>query len=196
MMLGAGTFSYFDDTEVSTGNTFTAGTIDISLDPTDGQQVETVDGHLDLKPCQTGYITITVYNDGQNPCDVWKRIINVENLENGVVEPEQEYYDSHPNAAGKKISNHIHFDLSVNDCPLIVEEDGYYLTGANGVKGYWMYLGEIQPGCSIEVTQSFHLDKDVGNWGQSDKVTFDEEFFAQQTVGDPLPDPPAPLLDD
>lgn len=30
-MLGAGTFAYFSDTETSSGNTFTAGTIDLTL---------------------------------------------------------------------------------------------------------------------------------------------------------------------
>ena len=32
-----GTIAYFSDTETSVGNTFTAGTIDISLDPKGGK---------------------------------------------------------------------------------------------------------------------------------------------------------------
>ncbi|GAI20967.1 unnamed protein product, partial [marine sediment metagenome] len=45
---------------------------------------------------------------------------------------------------------------------------------------------------SMFVLQSYHLDADVGNWGQSDQVVFDMEFFAQQTVGNPPP--PGPEL--
>jgi len=95
-MLGAGTFSYFSDTEIAKNNTFTAGTIDISLNPAayGGQQVETIEGDLDLKPCQTGYTYTCLTNDGNNPCEVWKHINNVENEENGIVEPEQEYYNA------------------------------------------------------------------------------------------------------
>jgi len=31
MLIGAGTVAYFSDTETSTGNTFTAGTLDLKL---------------------------------------------------------------------------------------------------------------------------------------------------------------------
>ncbi|MFW6120289.1 MAG: TasA family protein, partial [Petrotogales bacterium] len=37
LMLGAGTLAYFSDLEVAKNNTFTAGIIDISLDPAGGQ---------------------------------------------------------------------------------------------------------------------------------------------------------------
>jgi len=34
--LGWGTYSYFSDTETSSGNTFTAGTLDLKVDGRDG----------------------------------------------------------------------------------------------------------------------------------------------------------------
>lgn len=114
--LSAGTLSFFTDVEISTGNTFTAGTIDIGLNSADGQDVVTIEGDLDLKPCQTGYIEKTVINEGNNPCEVWKHIDNVVNLENGVGEPEQEYYagthDPEPEDAWL-ISDWIHYDMSI-----------------------------------------------------------------------------------
>lgn len=112
MVTGA-TVAYFSDTETSTGNTFTAGTIDISLDSNDGQAVTTVSGDLDLKPSQTGWTTAVVTNDGTNPAEVWKHIKNVVNEENGIVEPEQEFYNENPGSNSWLMSNWIHYDMLV-----------------------------------------------------------------------------------
>jgi predicted ribosomally synthesized peptide with SipW-like signal peptide len=402
--LGAGTFAFFSDIEISEGNTFTAGTIDILLDPTDGQDVTTVEGDLFLKPCQTGYTYSCITNEGNNPCEVWKHINNVVNQENVIVEPEQAYYDANPGSDTWLISDWIHYDMSIcrsldysytttipmlgkdgvtyydlevtvedgngwqtwtfdfpveswtgdgqinaaliialegdgngpayqihnNDgadsnypwgtwlmspwgptiddgwfgwhsgtdntpvseldwvqatgqrtgstdgileikirkCSLsatthwaawptvgsgwweiaatympipdadtimgeaedfswsspivdtsipnyieadihsgvsieIDESDGWFLTykgpnvhpenDDNGVECKWIYLGILQPGESMSVIQSYHLDKDVENWGQSDKVIFDMEFMAQQIEGE-LPPPPGDVL--
>ncbi|GAH57550.1 unnamed protein product, partial [marine sediment metagenome] len=52
-----------------------------------------------------------ITNVGTNPAEIWKHIGNVENKEHGIVEPEQEYYDEHPNSVNWKLSNWIHYDL-------------------------------------------------------------------------------------
>jgi len=381
-----GTIAYFSDTETSVGNTFTAGTIDISLNPKGGQAVQTVSGDLDLKPSQTGWTKAVVTNVGTNPAEIWKHIGNVENREHGIVEPEQEYYNEHSGSENWKLSNLIHYDMLVcksgetshvveeaynlywgpepsgstynltdsNDelcavdnpvtftvsdncdevifkictpdgftaesccgfdakddtaalffdvgdnggtgfdgydfqvmyepgseqqgwptgedfayadadggwhdthskladidgvsaekdgdclvvtistdklggvgssyghwlrlhdhtglmgCPIegpdqllvtpgeingvivgniikeISEEEDLFLTGENGVKSHWIYLGILEPEESMFVKQSYHLDRSVGNWGQSDTVSFDVDFMAQQTT--PVPE--------
>ena len=344
-LITIGTQSYFTDTETSKRNIFTAGTIDISINPKRGQQVTTLTGDLDLKPCQTGYIKILIRNDGTNPCEVWKHIFNVENFENGLVEPEREYYNEwkneNPNWENEnlippwkwKISDWIHYDMIVcklppiekietddfvitkevgcgnvtwtvetvtNELQLVVvksannsfkinwsvsgeqhyyewtvggwiekpwpaeititynaygvvtikistkyigfcgkifgwgmlidgyqypanwsgiydpfqnpaknqlgellliipEDEGWFLTTNKtlehqGVECYWIYLGVLQPGETICVIQSYHLNYSVGNWGQSDKISFDIEFLAQQIEGGipPQPDPTLP----
>ncbi len=345
-----GTIAYFSDTETSVGNTFTAGTIDISLDPSDGQVVKTVSGDLDLKPSQVGWTTAVVTNDGTNLAEIWKHIDNVVNDENLIVEPEQEYYDAHSGSANWKLSNWIHYDMLVykldgysysgsgaynnessSDLDVTVEDtgngwlkwtytyaaspthtpkmsvainypngyvittfddgshdgwyyapdggaevklgeyvgydgstagykwvkttasgnvltvsikktalddtfkwhgyanyngqqvwigigpdnggvweprldasildleieesEGFYLSGtqgSGGVESKWIYLGVLEPQESMTVKQSYHLDSTVDNWGQSDMVTFDVDFMAQQTT--PLPEPPANVL--
>lgn len=71
------TSSFFTDEEKSTGNTFTAGTIDISVA---GQNPWTTKWRNTLdKPSQTNYMTFTVKNVGENPANVWKRLNNVSN---------------------------------------------------------------------------------------------------------------------
>lgn len=111
-LAGAGVYAYFSDTETSTGNVFTAGTIDINIDPTSGQPV-TLDGFVDLKPCQTGYTTTTITNDGPNSATVWKHITNVENREHGITDAEGKYYAENSGSENWLISNWIHYDMTV-----------------------------------------------------------------------------------
>ena len=59
-LVGAGTVAYFSDTETSTNNTFTAGTLDIGLSPT------TIDW-TNKKPGDTGTNTQTITNNGTLP---------------------------------------------------------------------------------------------------------------------------------
>jgi len=138
-LVASGTWAIFTDTETTTDNTFTAGTIDISLDPTEGQDVVTVEGDLDLKPCQTGYISVNVTNDGTNPCEVWKHIANVVNDENEVVDAEQKYYTAHPASENWLMSNWIHYNMTV--CRDVVDIEAIYLVETGLIPGDsgWYY---------------------------------------------------------
>ena len=106
-LIASGTWAVFTDTETNTGNTFTAGTIDISLNPNQGQAAATAEGALDLKPSQTGWIDVCVTNDGTNPAEIWKHIGDVLNDENGIVEPEQAYYDANAGSENWLSSDYI-----------------------------------------------------------------------------------------
>jgi predicted ribosomally synthesized peptide with SipW-like signal peptide len=112
MLAGAGLYAYFSDTETSVGNVFTAGTIDISIDPTVGQPV-TLNGFVDLKPCQTGYTTTKITNVGPNSATLWKHVTNVENREHGITDAEDKYYAVNPASENWLISNWIHYDMFV-----------------------------------------------------------------------------------
>lgn len=203
MVASAGTLAYFTDTEIVEDNRFIAGTINLSVNPDTGQVVETVDGDLDLKPSQTGYITIDLTNEGTNPLEVWKHIADVENEGGLNPEPEREFCgDADPECSDRLMSNRIHYDMTV-DCVgcaspgvEITEDEGFMLTGPRRVASYWIYLGIIPAQQTMTVEQSYHLDADVGNWAQGDIVCFDIEFFAQQTQGDPQPPAPVPELPD
>jgi predicted ribosomally synthesized peptide with SipW-like signal peptide len=114
LLMGTATQSYFSDTETSQWNTFTAGTIDLSVDGENAwtrAEYEITGG--DAKPCETFYDTQTLKNVGQNPMDVWKRISTVVNDENGVPEPELAYYAAHQGSDTWKISDWIHYDMCV-----------------------------------------------------------------------------------
>ena len=71
------TSSFFSDTETSENNTFTAGTIDISVDG-ENPWINSWTNFLD-KPCQVSYMTFVIENVGENPANVWKRLTNIVN---------------------------------------------------------------------------------------------------------------------
>jgi predicted ribosomally synthesized peptide with SipW-like signal peptide len=184
-------FAYFSDYETSTGNTFTAGTIDIDIDGANPciLPLGTLD---DMKPCTVGYINFTINNVGANEVEVWKQLYDVVCDENGIIEPEQDWYDDENGGVAKNdIDTVILYDLTVDGTNVIEETDGLHISD---VASYWIYLGTIAPGGHMDVEQSYHMEADTENWAQSDTMTFSIELFAQQTVGDPQPPPPGTEL--
>lgn len=105
-VMAGGTIAYFSDTEESTGNTFTAGNIDLKIDSqchygsgncpdadstwalTDLEAgVHKFFNFDDIKPGSWGENTISLHVD-DNPAWAWMKIDAVQNLENGCNEPE------------------------------------------------------------------------------------------------------------
>ena len=162
MLAGAGLYAYFSDTETSVGNVFTAGTIDISIDPTAGQPV-TLEGFVDLKPCQTGYTTTKITNVGPNSATIWKHVTNVENREHGITDAEGKYYAANPDSENWVISNWIHYDMLVWK-PLEYSFEGtsetYNFYKPNGIN---VSITVESTDCQITWTFDFPIDADPGN---------------------------------
>ena len=141
------TSSFFSDTETSTNNTFTAGTIDISVDE-ENPWVNSWTNYLD-KPCQVSYMTFVIENIGENPANIWKRLTNVINgpgendtykctVDMNTVpvssEPEcEEGTDNytHPYVERDTLSAFMIYDMAICKIPAGVAEDGYcpFVTG-------------------------------------------------------------------
>ena len=199
-LVAGGTWAYFTDTEESTGNTFTAGTIDIAVNdenPWEGVGYFTID---DMKPCDVEYIDFTITNVGENEVDVWKHLDIDEEYNNpgGVItEPECEAEGGtwECDTAGActctgnipvdDIASVITYDLIVDGEVFIAETDEVTMAA---IECCWIYLGKIEPGASMVVTQSYHMSAEAGNQYQGDVVSFKIELFAQQIRGCP----PAP----
>jgi len=82
------------------------------------------------------------------------------------------------------------FEVTLGTTVLEIKEtDGFYLTdNGKGIEGNWIRIGLLQPGESVTVKQSYHLDKTVDNWAQSDIASFDVNFMALQVgADDPTP---------
>jgi len=203
VVIGA-TTAYFSDTETSTGNTFTAGVIDISVD---GENPWTKTYTLaDMKPSQTDYINFTIENKGSgaNPVNVWKTI-NVTKQETGAQsEPEcteqggcwdntAKACDWHSTGCTGTDNNNI---ASVIDYDLSVE-----VFNADNAKIWWqtiynkdvtvaeingqpIFLGMVPANGSMKVTQSYHMQGATTNWAQGDEMKFDIEIYGEQLKGE------------
>jgi predicted ribosomally synthesized peptide with SipW-like signal peptide len=125
-MLGSGTLSYFSDTEISTGNTFSAGTIDLKIDCTSGHRRQWPGGgqdHVelpivfgekdlvqgdkffnwhDIKPGDFGEATISihVYHN-----DAWLWITITNPCETGGIQTEPEFEECGLNDEGELAMN-------------------------------------------------------------------------------------------
>ena len=182
--LGWGTYSYFSDTEKSTGNVFTAGTIDIEVTGTEYQWSEGAKLE-DMKPCDTKYITFVIKNVGGNPVKVWKRITNIVCGQGVQTEPEIEEEAGTPRCW---LPPYILYDLWVDGIGYIVHPDKQIRI--DNIDGFWIYLGDIPEDGYMTVEQSYHLSSwkdapelDVTNWAQGDTMTFDIELYAEQGSG-------------
>ena len=193
-----GTISYFSDTETSTGNTFTAGVIDISIDGENPwNKTFTM---ADMKPCYTDYITFRIENDksGANPVDIYKKITITQEDTGTLTEPECEAEGgqwSSSTCSGDNwnpkddLSSVIWYDLSVevydsNNNKIwhqVIYTDGDQksideIYGNNGE----VYLGMIPAHGYMIVKQSYHLDSDAGNEYQGDRMIFDIQVRGEQ----------------
>jgi len=188
--MGYGTYSYFSDTETSTGNVFTAGTIDIEVTG-GGYTWSTGAKLLDMKPCETGYIVFNIKNVGTNPVNVWKHILNVVCGQGTQTEPEEEEEKGVPKC---DIDTVITYDLSVkvyNKANALIWWQVIIPSEAevkvSDIKCLPIPLGMIPVDGYMIVTQSYHMRADVTNWAQGDTMTFDIEIYGEQLNGEEMP---------
>lgn len=191
----SGTIAYFSDTETASNNIIQTGTVDIDIDgnnPWNGTF-----NWEDMKPGESKEITFVIHNIGTYPIKLWKIIKNLNTEENGVIEPEQDWYDtSNGGLAKNDIDTAIIYEMYVDGQVAIEKEAGITL---DKIKDYYMGLikldkatdpdyhgpnpngsGILNPGGAVTVIQRYYFTEETGNWAQSDRMTFDIEILAQQ----------------
>ena len=206
IVVGA-TTAYFRDTETSTGNTFTAGTIDIAVDGQNPWQHTQTLNVIDIKPSQHEYTEYVIKNVGSNPANVFKMVSNFEEGDGVISEPEcllgggtwtQSPEQGAPQCDGSyhsidNISSVVKYDMSVwvyDVDPKInptadpiwwqviyTDKMGKTLANLNNIN---VLLGMIPSGWYMKVQQSYHMDKDAGNEYQGDTMNFDITLTAEQ----------------
>jgi len=181
------TIAYFSNTETSTDNYFTAGTINISVD---GDSPWNNVGHFtieDMKPSTVHYREVILENIGVNTADIWKKLVVTGYTDN--LHPDSEDGED-PSGNVNNIGSVIRYDMTINDQVFIEEADNYVLDESAyqlpntwHANGRYIYLGRLEPGATMKVVQSYHMDGSVTNWAQGDQMALDVEFYAQQTSG-------------
>lgn len=196
-----GTEALFSDTETSTGNTFTTGTIDIAVDE-ENPWVKDYDWQLnDMKPSYTGYMYFEVENVGSNPLNLYKTLKNFSYPEDTAKnEPECDAEDgtwdngvcSDPTNEKQNIDSVINYDMRVELYMPNVDEPVWWetiYTDADDFKmadlvNDKMYLGMVPANWTMKVIQSYHMVDAAGNKYQDDAMEFDVELYAEQLNAD------------
>ncbi|MDD5509452.1 MAG: TasA family protein [Dehalococcoidales bacterium] len=196
----SGTFALFSDTETSEGNVFTAGTIDLAVNE-ENPWSSKIDANLkDLEPGMYDDIPVTLTNVSSNPMDVWMRVTNIETdgglatypSEDPVASSQPEYEaEGGPGswAAIDDIDSVISLALDLGN-----QVTDYEILYIDSIKDKWIYLDNLGSLGYRTGSIGFKLDAGAGDQYQGDTMTFDIEFFAQQSEGDTQPDPPEPEL--
>jgi predicted ribosomally synthesized peptide with SipW-like signal peptide len=192
-VIGVGTYAYFSDTETSSGNTITAGTLDLKVwDPglpgwVDDPEVPELVTITDIKPSMDKWSAPIYLKTVDNPAKFYKMITGVvcTPAAVGTIEPRDDECGYDPKTPtdpdylaciNQKMTEYMWFDLKVNDAEVIPDQSK--LLGS--LEGRWIYLGAYAAGTEVKVEQSFHLKNVVTNWAQGQQCTFDEQFLVLQ----------------
>ncbi|MFA6394050.1 MAG: TasA family protein [Patescibacteria group bacterium] len=183
------TISYFSDTETSQNNIVTTGTADIDVD---GQNpwVENF-SFGNMFPGESKEFNFNIRNVGSYPVRVWQILENVENSENGITGPEQQWYDANSVTEKNDIDSAMDFEMDVDGKMVVNKEAGFSVAD---VKDYYLNLvkldqpfqpnngdGILYPGGTISVSHKYYFNPaKAGNWAQSDQLTFNVRILAQQ----------------
>ena len=209
MAIGAGaaknlTGAFFTDTEISTGNTFTAGRIDLVVN----QQNPLASKVVELGPMDPGSESIITKNlvVTDNPSNIWMQIKDIVGSQGTSTEPE--CVAESGTWTGTECSSPINpkFDLETQIyyyLSVCLDDNGNYVCDSGETKvesfmakdaetlatlnGKWVQLWKSLPsGKILIIEQSFHFKSTAGNEYQGDVVTFTEIFGAYQ-LGAPTP---------
>ena len=204
-LVGGGAFAYFWDVEQSTGNVFSAGTIDIEVN--EENPLESILVELeDMKPCEYEEVFVRVTNVGTNPLNLWKHVgelycdtgLLAYPVANPVCSSEPEYEAEGGPGAWSSIDNIC--DWILVDMWLDVNGNGVYDAGdvmILPIEEEWplsaiecdpvpicheaeVILLPLGPGETIVIVQSYHLHPDAGNEYQGDRCTFTITYYAEQ----------------
>lgn len=135
----------------------------------------------DLKPGDNREVTKDLYILCTSPSKIYLHIKDVVAAQGFQTEPETVEEQSTPKF---DIHKYINYSLRLASSPIISPTDNISFTDAVSC---WIPLGTIPPKTHVSLYQSFHFNSAVTNWAQGDKVTFTEEFVAQEATN---PNPP------
>ncbi len=181
--LVGGAFAYFSDTETSTGNTFTAGTLDLKVDsdPAGGSEVWVDDPDFsalvasiagNLKPGDSADILIGIKNAGTIDGTADFKLTVTADLPGTNPEPE-----GTPDSADLATSIIVAIDYNDTWVSGYAPSDGNTLSGISGTN---IVLGDLNGGATASISVHLEIPGTVGNEIQGDTCTVDVEFSLNQ----------------
>ena len=180
------TEAYYSDTETSTGNTFTAGTLDLNLDGANTNVVKF--NKTNLVPGNQPTGTFTLKNVGSVNGFVDLESVSVVSDENGCNDPETEAGDitcGNPGAGEGELAKELNFTLFVD-----YNGDGWFSTGDK-----YVFNGLLSDFASVNLNEPLNAGNELkltgivnyfananDNIAQGDSVEFDMTFELGQTA--------------
>lgn len=188
-IIGVGTFAYFSDTETSTGNSFTAGTLDLSVDNQNPLVLHMTRSNLKPNaPWSHSYGGQWILkNVGSLPGKFWVEIKNVKNLENGVIEPEVESGDTTGGPLEGELGGLMYAKWGENHYGIYSPAKGW--TGnivynpLNSIEGVKINGVVLNPNDLFSAYLDLEFDTHAGlidNTAQGDGIEFDVVFHFEQ----------------
>lgn len=176
-LVGGGTYAYFSDVETSEDNTFTAGTLDLSVDTENPWDTTKITASA-MKPGDSGVATMTLKNEGNIDGTLTVDLTNLVDDPGTTPEPE-------PTPDNGELSANMDIVLWVDADGDGVKDTGeteLYSGKLNEYSGGPYTVGTLAGGATTYVSLSYSINgAEVGNEIQGDISTFDIEFNLEQT---------------
>lgn len=178
--LGIGTYAAFSDIETSTGNSFTAGTLDLKIN---GDDINYVAFDIsNMHPGSQPKSSIVLSNAGSLSGTLSITSINVTDSENDLIEPEIEAGDNTPDQG--ELSSVVNLRLFVDtnkDGWISAGENVFFNNKVNMLPSSFDLNQVIPAGGSINIVALFDWHNTPNdNQAQSDSFTLDLAFKLDQ----------------
>ncbi len=191
-----GTVAYFSDVETSTGNTFTAGELDLLVDSKCSYNgvsqlpctwsAKDLTGDLffnfiDVKPGDYGEDTVSLHVVN-NPSCGFVKITKTADSDVSCNEPELAAEPLCTPSGDGELDEYLVIKVYKDlDCDNVIDADDTELIGIIDGERYWA-LGDLSTNPALKTCIQFHwnLPSSVGNIVQSDSFTADVIFYAEQ----------------
>lgn len=184
IVVGA-TGAYFSDTEISTGNTFTAGTLDLNLE---GDNIDVLMFNVSsLAPGSSGDEEVNLENVGNLDGFLDISFLNLVNDDVSCNDPESDVDETCGASEVGELADNLdvlaYLDENDNNVYNAGTDVLIYDNKAVDIAGEQLSDQALSSGSTKIFRLEWSVDSSVGNIIQSDNTGFDVEFELAQTTG-------------
>jgi len=169
-------YAYFNDTETSGGNTFTAGTLDLKVNTVDNPtSTFTVSG---VYPGASGSVSVTLTNSGSITGTLTAAIVSVTNAAGTTPEPEAALGTADNGELGAAMTVIMWVDTDGDNAQDAGEATLY--SGLLGSASGALTVGTLTSGASTHIGIAYSIPTTAGNEIQGDICTFGIQYVLTQ----------------